>query len=84
LKYQLYIVNENLGYYPVLNCTPPTEDIDSLRELLEIVKKLRPGYGVNYGTFIGRHDDDGLYREDAKAMKDHGKSLWLNTFTTKV
>lgn len=59
-RYQLYVVNENLGWYPVLNCSNPTEDLKILESLAEIVKSLRPGFNKVYTLVIARHVEDGI------------------------
>lgn len=74
-KYQLYVVNENLGWYPVLNCSNPTEDFHLLENLAEIVKSLRPGYNKSYTLTIARHSEDCIELDEIEKIMSIARNL---------
>ena len=59
MKYHLMHVS-SLGIYPVLTGASPTDDLELLKSLDEIYRKLRLGYGTHYRTMICEIGEDGM------------------------
>ena len=75
MTYQLYVVT-HIGFYPVLNATPPTKERGLLEKIDDVLRELRPGYGKHYTTIIIPLTEVGLLDEDTfNVLRKKQKSL---------
>lgn len=70
MRYQLYVISCTGGFYPALNSSPPTESLQDIKALEEVIRRLRPGYGRHYVTAVVRcNPDDTLLSDDIESMR---------------
>jgi hypothetical protein len=75
VKSQLYIVTHT-GFYPALAATPPTENVEALVQLSEIIKTLRSEFGKLYVTAIVSVGEDNWVNDSAlSSLRDIQRSL---------
>ena len=73
--YELVLVYA-AGSYPVIHPAPPTDDVGLLRQLEELVAKIRPGRGKHYELLVCEVEGKGYAEESRKKIFQKQEELF--------